>query len=398
MINDVYKDTGVALSLNVGSLSDNVWGSHGETYWQNMATWGGGINFSQLRSTSMINLGYVGGVNMTNLTLPGATTYTQLSQQANVRILWAFANHWQLKIKDNYIYTDDPFAPFLTYVSDPTPNQPNPTIYVPNAVVEQNQGTIDLSYRLAAHDSVTFTGAESLQRYERGATGLWNSYTYTGGAFYQHLFSPNLAAGFGYNYSALDFGHGQSRAGVQMFEGFVMYKFNPGLSVSGWVGPELTATKELIPIYCTPYGCLIEEAHNKQWNVAEGGTLSYFKNTNSFRINFSHRVTDGGGILGATDMWQATAAYARPISRLWGFSSAIMFSKSDSISHYRADQYWNAAQGMLNFTRKIGESWNGSVFLLFIDQKQNFYGTPGTSATAGIGLSLRYVWGHSLGR
>ena len=38
-----------------------------------------------------------------------------------------------------------------------------------------------------------------------------------------------LAAGGGYNFSALDFGHGQSRAGVQMFEGFVMYKFNPGL-------------------------------------------------------------------------------------------------------------------------------------------------------------------------
>ena len=32
----------------------------------------------------------------------------------------------------------------------------------------------------------------------------------------------------------------QSRAGVQMIEGFVIYKFNNGLSVSGWVGPELT--------------------------------------------------------------------------------------------------------------------------------------------------------------
>jgi len=398
MINDVAHNTGVGFSLNAGSLTDYVWGSHGQGYWQNMALWAGGVNFSQLRSTSIVQLGYIGGVNMTNITIPGATTYTQLSQQASARILWNFANHWHLKIKDNYIYTDDPFAPFLTFVSEPNPNQPNPTIYVPNAVIEQNQGSIDLSYRLTAHDSISFSGSESLQKYIRGASGLWNSYTYSGGVFYQHLFNPNLAAGFGYNYSALDFGHGQSRAGTQMFEAFAMYKFSPAFSVSGWVGPQLTNTKDLIPIFCSPYGCLIEEMHNSQWNIAEGATVSYYKGSNSIRANFSHRVADGGGILGATEMWLATVAYARPISRLWGFSSALMFSKSDSISNIRANQYWNAAQGMMNFTRKIGESWNGSLFLLFIDQKQNFYGTPGTSATAGFGVTLRYTWGHSLGR
>ncbi len=153
-------------------------------------------------------------------------------------------------------------------------------------MIEQNQGSIDLSYRLTAHDSISFSGSESLQKYIRGASGLWNSYTYSGGVFYQHLFNPNLAAGFGYNYSALDFGHGQSRAGVQMFEAFAMYKFSPAFSVSGWVGPQLTNTKDLIPIFCSPYGCLIEEMHNSQWNVAEGATVSYYKGSNSVRARF----------------------------------------------------------------------------------------------------------------
>jgi hypothetical protein len=74
-----------------------------------------------------------------------------------------------------------------------------------------------------------------------------------------------------------------------------------------------------------------------------------------------------------------------------------MYSDSKSIFQ-KIDQYWIASQGMLNFTRKIGDSWNGAVFLLLIDQRQNLYGLPGTSATAGVGLTLRYVWGHSLGR
>ncbi len=78
MINDVTHNTGVGFSLNAGSLTDYVWGSHGQGYWQNMALWAGGVNFSQLRSTSIVQLGYIGGVNLTNITIPGATTSTQL--------------------------------------------------------------------------------------------------------------------------------------------------------------------------------------------------------------------------------------------------------------------------------------------------------------------------------
>lgn len=177
-----------------------------------------------------------------------------------------------------------------------------------------------------------------------------------------------------------------------------MYKISPALSVSGWAGPELTNSKNLINLGCLPpFGCLIEEKHQSQWDVAEGGTVSYYRGVNAFRANFSHRIADGGGILGTTNIYQATLAYTRPLSRLWGFSAAYMYSDNKSIFQ-AVDHFWVASQGMLNFTRKIGDSWSGNIFLLFIDQRQNLYGLSGTSSTAGIGLTLRYVWGHSLGR
>jgi predicted permease len=103
-------------------------------------------------------------------------------------------------------------------------------------------------------------------------------------------------------------------------------------------------------------------------------------------------------VLGAISLYQATLAYSRPINRVWGFAAAIMYDNSNSVTHQYFTQYWNAAQGTIDFSRKFGESWNGSVYLLFINQTQNFYGTPGTTNTAGLGLTLRYVWGHLLGR
>ncbi len=398
-ITDVTHNTGVTLSLNTGALSNYVVASHGQpSYWQNIGMWAGGIGFTQVRATSLIQLGYTGGVSLSALSLSSYSNSTNLNQSGNAKILWNFANRWQLRVKDTYLYTDNPFEPFLTYVSAPTPNQPNPTVYFPQAVIEQNVGSVDISYRLNAHDSVSFTGSESLQNYIRGTTGLWNSYTWGGGAFYQHVFSSQLSAGTGYNYSVLDFGHGQSRSGVQMIEGFITYKFNKGLNVSGWIGPEYTQTKDLIPVFCLPSGCLVEDKHSSQWNVAEGGTVSYSKNGNSIRIQTSHRVTDGGGLLGAVNLYTATLAYSRPINRAWGFATALMYNNSVSISPNRSSQYWDATEGTLNFSRKFGESWNGAVYLLFINQSQNFYGTPGTTTTAGLGVTLRYVWGHSLGR
>lgn len=402
-INDVTRNTGLGLSFNSGSLTDYVWGGHGNNYYQQMGMFAGGISLSQIRSKSLVQLSYTGGINVTSLGLQGASTYNQLSQSALARIMWNFASNWQLKIKDNYVYTDDPFQPFLTYVGEPQPNQPNPTVYVPNAVYEQNMGTIDIAHRLTAHDSIVFTGAESFQKYERGGlTSLWNSYTYGGGGYYQHSFSARFSAGGGANFTAMDFGHGESRSGVTMMESFVTYKISPGFSISAWAGPELTNSKNLIVLGCLPpYGCLIEEKHTSQWSSAEGGTIAYYKNGNSIRANFSRSVADGGGLLGASNLYQATIAYARPLSRLWGFSAAYMYSDSKSIFQ-SIDQYWIASQGMLNFTRKIGDSWNGSVFLLFIDQRQNLFSTlgapAGSSATAGLGLTLRYIWGHSLGR
>jgi hypothetical protein len=398
-ITEVTHNTGLALSLNTGSLSNYVWGGHGQpSYWQNIGMWSGGIAFSQIRPTSLIQLGYTGGVSLSALTFGSYSNYTNLNQSGNARILWNFAKRWQMRIKDTYLYSDNPFEPFLTYASDPTPNQPNPTVYFPQAVIEQNIGSVDISYRLTAHDSFTINGSESLQNYIRGTTGLWDSYTWGGGAFFQHVFNPQVSAGVGYNFSALDFGHGQSRSGVQMIEGFVTYKFSRALSVSGWVGPEYTTTKDLIPIYCNQFGCLIEEKHNSEWDVAEGGTLAYTRSGNSIRVQTSHRVTDGGGVLGAVNLYQFTLAYSRPINRTWGFAAAVMYDNSVSVSHYRANQYWDATEGTINFSRKFGESWNGAVYLLFINQSQNFYGTPGTTSTAGLGLTLRYVWGHSLGR
>ncbi len=88
-------------------------------------------------------------VSLSALTLPGDSNYTTLNQNARANILWQFAKRWQLAVKDYYFYTNDPFEPYLTVDHVPTFNDPNPVVYIPQAVTETNVGSVNLTYQMS---------------------------------------------------------------------------------------------------------------------------------------------------------------------------------------------------------------------------------------------------------
>jgi len=397
LFSEATGNTGLTLFTSVGTLVQRVSETRSTSYWQTLAAVNGGISISQYRPALLWSFTYNGG---TNLSSTSGYYNTSLSQAGNARIAWNFAKRWQLRIKDNYLYSNDPFQPFLTYLGQPTPNNPNPVVYIPNAIVAQNTGNIDVSYRLAAHDTVNFSGGESFQHFIRGYNAQWNSFTYSGGVFYQHDFSARFSGGGGYLFQAIDFGHGTSRAGVNWFQGFATYQFSPRLQVSGWVGPELTHTKDLIPIFCSQYGCLVEVEHRGSWNVAEGGTLTWqVAPGNALGLQVAHQITNGGGLLGIARTYQGALTYSRPLTRAWSLGLGLLYNDSLSESAFRAAQYLKSWAGTAGFGRKVfNDAWSFNAYYAYIRQSSNFFGRPSTGSSNGLGLSLSYAWNHALGR
>ncbi len=410
LFGDAVSHTGYNFNFSAGTVAQYVTGYSGTPgYWDNLLLATGGIGIVQVHSHLLWSAGYSAGVNQTVSSI--YNNYSNLNQSANARIVWQIAKRWQFRLKENYFYSDDPFQPFFEYLGQPEPNYPNPVYYFPQTVVEQNQATGDLTYMLGAHDTLNFTGGESFQHYLRGFQtasdlpdlgSLWNSTTYSGGGFYQHQFSRQLAAGEGYVFTAMDFGHGQSRAGVQMFQTFASYKVNKALAISGWVGPELTGTKDLVPIICLPDGCLIQQIHQTYLNFAEGFTLTYAgSHHNSFALQGSNSITNGGGLFGAVKYYQFTGTYARPINRVWNAAVGLLYAHSDSITMEEGDQFLHNVQGTISVSRKLTNAWNLNSYYAYIHQKQDYYeqaGLPTTVATSGIGVTVQYTWNHSLGR
>jgi hypothetical protein len=398
VFSDQVSHTGYVLNTYAGSIAQYTNTTGAPSYWDTLTNVGAGISIAQYKASYSWVLNYQGGLDFSS---GYAVNETQLSQTAFGGVTWNFAKRWQLKLKDSYFYSDNPFTPFLTYLGNPTPNNPNPVFYYPEAVVEQNQAHADLVYSLTPHDAIELSGSENFQRYIRGGgSALWNSVSYSGGAFYQHTYSAQLAFGGGYNFSSLDFGHGESRAGVQTFEGFISYVFNPKVNFSLWIGPELTATKDIVPVFCDQYGCFVETQHAQSWSIAEGGTFKWkISPGNEFAVQGSRGVSNAGGILGAANIYQVVATYGRPINRVWSFGAGFGYSSSNSVSEFRADQYVNSLAGTVGFNRRLfSDAWTLNAYYAFVHQNENYFGLPATSSTSGVGFTIRYVWEHGLGR
>jgi len=167
LFSDTVSHTGATFTFSAGEVAQYISGGYLGTgnsgsspaYWDNLNLLNAGINLVQAKPTFMWSLGYNGGISSTTGSV--YSSYTNLNQAVNMHLIWAFAKRWQFRFKDSYFYSDDPFQPFFTFLTEPLPNNPNPVQYFPQTVVEQNQGTADISYLLGSHDSLDFYGAKA---------------------------------------------------------------------------------------------------------------------------------------------------------------------------------------------------------------------------------------------
>ncbi len=151
LLNEVTANTGIRLSAQTGLLTNYAsYGGSSSSYWQTLGSIGGAVHITQIRPTLMWDLRYTGGISLSELTIPGATNYITLNQNGGAKIIWQISKRWQLSVNDAYIYTNDPFEPYLTLDGVPTFNNPNPVIYIPQAITEGNVGTANLTYILGA--------------------------------------------------------------------------------------------------------------------------------------------------------------------------------------------------------------------------------------------------------
>jgi hypothetical protein len=397
LLDEVTSHNYIQLGLGAGAGYDTNAAVFSEQHYsQVLGMISPSIQLTQTRPNLTWNVGVFGSLTMSSV--PGY--YTTANPAAQAGFLYQISPRWQLNVSDNYVYTSDPFQQYTVFSSAPTYNQPNPTVYAPLTTSESNYGVVDLTYEIGAHDSVTFTGTENFRRFLYTSYSLYNLYSYGGVAQYQHVFSARFSAGAGYGFTALDFGHGQSRSGINLIQAFASYVISPHMSVSGWVGPEYTVTKNLVPIFCTPRGCFIEVIHNRNWDTAFGGNFGWQGQRNSAVLSFSKSISDGGVLLGIVQLYQVNASYIRQLNPRWNASLSMLYGNNTGFSTLYHAQHLNSFSGYVGLTRQFTPAWSAILqYGYFYETQQNLIGAVTPKWTDNrFQFTLQYNWGHSLGR
>jgi hypothetical protein len=145
---------------------------------------------------------------------------------------------------------------------------------------------------------------------------------------------------------------------------------------------------------------MFSSIHTAQFSVAEGGTLKWRKSSyDSFGVNFSHNVSNGGLNVGVASVYQLSATYNRRLNRVWTMGASLWGAKNNSINAFRGDLYLNNVAGTLGVSRRLfNDAWAFRGYYLYVRQKQNYIGLPSTTSDNGLGFEVRYAWHFGLGR
>ena len=138
--------------------------------------------------------------------------------------------------------------------------------------------------------------------------------------------------------------------------------------------------------------------HDSLWSTSVGATFAWHSLRNSARATFSHSVSDGGGVIGTSQVSTIFGDYRRMLTqkmdvtvgaRYFHDVSTMLSSRSyDNLS-------FNAA---LSYT--LAKSLLASATYAYVHQTQSSTVLLGSSTYNAniVGASISYSWNHPLGR
>ncbi|HZD30653.1 MAG TPA: hypothetical protein VE779_03240 [Candidatus Angelobacter sp.] len=324
------------------------------------------------------------------------------SQRAGGGFLWQMARRWQLMGDDNYTFSANPFDSYVSSVGTPTLNNPNPVAYYPLTQYTSNRAILTLTDQLSKTDTLAFTGTANLRNTSTynllSAVPFYNLISYGGRASYSHQLSARLSLGADYDYNTLDFGHGQQRSGIQTIQMTGSYLLKPNMTISGWLGPQYTSTKDTLGVPIAPGEIVYVTQHSSLWSTSFGANFGWQSLRNSVRVGFSRQVLDGGGILATSQVNSIDGSYRRRLSSKMDCTVGGRYyhDTSTTVSSRSFDNYYINTGLTYRFSKSLQTT--GLYSYLHQDQSNTILIGNAHYSTNLVGVTIAYSWTHPLGR
>jgi len=280
------------------------------------------IALDQTRSRLHWTLGYHAGL-IVNQRL---TERNQGTHDLDGGLEYRLSPHVTLQLRDSFVISSNFFDQLQDTARTPVAggiSQPNQFVLTPLAQRLSNLGTANLSYQFSADDMVGASGTFYDSRFRQlpaGATTLFDTSNRSASGFYNHRLTPRNWTGFTYQFQRTTFAPGTGSAETHTFMLMHTIYLQTNMTLSFFAGPERTQL-ELASVSAGP----------AQWSGMGGGSFGWQGQHTSARIDASHRVSDGGGVLTSVRLTSVDGAVRRQILKSSTVGLGVSYGDSDSI-------------------------------------------------------------------
>lgn len=307
-------------------------------------------------------------------------------------------------IREEYLKSADPFAQLGQgiFESQPGPTGvPNQTLVLPNYTRTEIFSAAAFSYLVSDHTTFGINGRFGGQNYKNlpssgPAAALIHSQMVSGGVYLSHQVSQQEAFGVQYDAQNLKFVQQDSRTFTHSILFFDQFSFTPNSILSVYAGPAYSLTRNQAQLN---FGGLIFEfpVIKNSWSPSAGAIYFWRGERSSVEVQFTRRVTDGQGLLGAIYLDAGSAEFTQRLTPRWDMSLGINGGRDDLIGGKGFGTELRTYGGNARFSRRISQNVALSLFYQRINQSGSLANQIFRKHDI-AGVSLEYSLLRPLGR
>ncbi|HEV2287802.1 MAG TPA: hypothetical protein VGR81_02500 [Candidatus Acidoferrales bacterium] len=327
----------------------------------------------------------------------------QFTQKFDGHVTWLTSARGTLMAQQYYLVSTDPFAQLGQGNNLPGPGvSPNQSVYLPNIRRTQIVSNALYSYQIGEHTMFGLGGGFNQERFDNTphsgpTTALIYSQVASGEAYISHQFNAKNQLGVQYGLQVLKFPRQNARTTTHSFEVFDQMNISPTSSFTLYGGPEYSQTANEIELSLGFIVITIPVSAN-QWSAAGGVIYNWIGNRVAVSVDYSRRVSDGGGLVGAVELNTGSAKLTTRLTSRWSFFTTVAGSSDQLLASSSSSQ-----GSMLTYSGEVGlqqQIWRDVAMNWFyerLNETGGFAGFPvGNHDIAGA--SLTYTFTKPLGR
>ena len=257
--------------------------------------------------------------------------FDRFNQVAGGTLHYDITNHLAVGLRQDYFRTSDPFQLFGETPLHPGVGLGNQPGLVPlgNFLRTELLSQAEIDYRLAKHTSVGISGDFiQINGNELGGkhTKLLDTHDTLGSAFWSQQISPRQSVGLQYEFLDIVFSGKDTRTRTHGALLFDQIAINPHTSFSVFAGPEYSQIHNQIFLNLLGVAVPIPMS-STMWSPSAGAIFDWRRDRIGLQASFVRRVSNGGGVLGAVDMYDAVARFRKKLGRHWEVDAGGEFTR-----------------------------------------------------------------------